>query len=284
MSTPEAATSGPIGSFFGRIGRSFLSFRAPIVGLLRHVSGVWHLFLLTTYYSFIGPFVGRSKLRRQLFPMLSNVGARSFPIVFMINFLIGAILVIQMGPVMKDFGQTGLIPSVVALAVCREFGPVMTAIIMTARVGASYTAVLASMKINDEVLALETMAIHPVGYLVAPRFLAMVIMMPCLVVLSYIVGMIGGGLVAYAIFDIGAESYIQRTTDGIGMIDVIAGLVKSVAFAVIIALICCYYGLITEGGPMGLGRNTMVAVVSSLVVVIIADLIMGAFFIQYVFA
>lgn len=279
----EPSRPFPGSGFLGQIGRGGVRQKNAIVAILRHVSGVWYLFRLTLYYSFVAPFVGRNQLRKQLFPMLSNVGVRSFPIVFMVSYLIGAILVIQTGPPLRDFGQTGLIPQMVALSMCREFGPVMTAIILTARVGASYTAVLASMKINDEVMALETMAIHPVGYLVAPRFLAMLIMTPCLVVFSYLIGMIGGSMVAYALYDIGVDAYIQRTVDGIGMESVWAGLIKAVVFSVIISMICCYYGFITEGGPMGLGRNTMVAVVSSLVVIILADAILGAFFIGYLF-
>ncbi|HMS15393.1 MAG TPA: ABC transporter permease [Planctomycetota bacterium] len=270
-------------NLLGALGRGVLNWFSSLRGVLEHISGVFNLFRLTLYYSFIAPFVGRSRLRAQFLPMLANVGVKSFPIVFMISFLIGAILVIQTGPVMKQFGQTGLLPKMVALSMAREFGPVMTAIILTARVGASFTAVLASMKINDEVMALETMAIHPVGFLVAPRFLALLIMMPCLVVFSYAIGMLGGGLVAWQTYDIAPAAYIQRTVDGLMMADLYAGLIKAVVFSILISMICCYYGFITEGGPMGLGRNTMVAVVSTLVVIIIADALLGAFFMNYWF-
>lgn len=279
------ADSGPFpgSGILGRIGRSATVAKDANVGLLQHISGIWFLFVLSLYYAFIAPLQGRNPIRRQLFPMLSNVGVRSFPIVSMVSFLIGAILVIQTGPPLREFGQTGLIPQMVALSMCREFGPVMTAIILTARVGASFTAVLASMKINEEVMALETMAIHPVGYLVAPRFLAMLIATPCLVLFSYLIGMFGGSVVAASVYDIGTAAYVQNTIDGITMVDVWAGIIKAAVFSVIISMICCYYGFITEGGPMGLGRNTMVAVVSSLVVIILADAILGAFFLTYLF-
>ena len=271
----------PASAALGWLGRGAARPKNGLFGAVRHISGVWYLFRLTVYYSFVAPFVGRNPLRKQLFPMLSNVGVRSFPIVFMVSYLIGAILVIQTGPPLREFGQTALIPQMVALSMCREFGPVMTAIMLTARVGASYTAVLASMKINDEVMALETMAIHPVGYLVAPRFLAMLIMTPCLVVFSYLIGMCGGSMVAYALYDIGVQSYFQGTIDSIGMADVWAGLIKAVVFSVIISMVCCYYGFITEGGPIALGRNVTFAVVNSLVVVILSDAVLGAFFIGY---
>ena len=273
----------PGSAALGWVGRSAARPKDSLVGALQHISGLWYLLRLTIYYSFVAPLVGRNPLRKQLFPMLSNVGVRSFPIVFMVSYLIGAILVIQTGPPLREFGQTALIPQMVALSMCREFGPVMTAIMLTARVGASYTAVLASMKINEEVTALETMAIHPVGYLVAPRFLAMLIMTPCLVVFSYLIGMCGGSMVAYALYGIGVESYFQATIDSIGMADVWAGLIKAVVFSVLMSIICCYYGLILrpQDGSLGLGRNVTFAVVNSLVAIILSDAVLGAFFIGY---
>ena len=282
---PEAASkSNFLTRTLGGLGRGLheklRGFREP----LEHLSGVWYLFVLTLKYSFVMPFTGRTRLRTNLVPMLGNVGVKSFPIVCLISLLIGAILVIQTGTVLKQYGQLSQLPKLVALSMTREFGPVMTAIIMTARVGASFTAVLASMKINDEVMALETMAINPVGYLVAPRFLSMLIMMPCLTLFSYLVGMGGGGLAALQLYQIPVESYVYATISGMGMLDVWAGLMKSVVFSVIISMTSCYYGLITEGGPMGLGRNTMVSVVTSLVVIILADALLGAFTIKYFFA
>lgn len=276
MSSDSLPAGGILG-FAGGIGRA-------VRGCLEHMSSVWSLFLLTLYWSFVAPVRGRSKLRRQLFPLLSNVGVRSFPIVCLIALLIGAILVIQTGDILKQYGQVQKLPLLVALSMTREFGPVMTAIIMTARVGASFTAVLASMRINDEVMALETMAIHPVGYLVAPRFLSMLVMMPCLTVMSFLVGMTGGGLAAWLLYDIPMDTWVQGTINGLDMVDLWAGLMKSGVFSILITMICCYYGLITEGGPMGLGRNTMVAVVTSLVVIILADTLLGAFALNYLFA
>lgn len=274
---------GPVEALLGATGRFAGDPASRMVAWLRHASGVWHLFILTLKFSFIVPLRGRSKLRKQLFPMMSNVGVRSFPIVALISVLMGAILVLQTGDVMETFGQIREVPGLVAISMTRELGPLMTAVIMTGRVGASFTAVLASMKINDEVMALETMAINPVGYLVAPRFLSMLIMVPCLTVIAYLVGMIGGGIVAFAAYDITSAVYIMKSTFYLDMADVYSGLIKAVVFAVLITMVCCYYGLITEGGPVGLGRNTMVAVVTSLVMVVIADALLTAFMVSYVY-
>jgi len=279
----EAAVARPQAlAWLGAIGRASLRPFASTRSLLEHLGGVWRLFVATLYYSSVGPLKGRSKLAKQLFPMMSNVGLRSFPIVALISALVGAILVLQTGDIMKEYGQINEVPGVVAISMTLELGPLMTAIILAARVGASYTAVLSSMKINEEILALETMAIHPVGYLVAPRFLSMLVMVPCLTLFAFIIGMIGGGMVAFLSYDIGTAVYVMKTTFYLDMNHIWAGLLKSGTFSVIISMICCYNGFITTGGPMGLGRSVMVAVVTSLVLIIIADAILTAFIVNYI--
>jgi phospholipid/cholesterol/gamma-HCH transport system permease protein len=272
-----------VAALFGSIGRGVFSCKRPTVTFLLHVSGAWHLFLTTLYFSTIGPLRGRSKLRPQLFVMMRNVGVQSFPIVSLVSFLMGAILVLQSGEPLREFGQIQEVPGAVGLSLTREISPLITAMIMTARVGGSFTAVLASMKINEEIMALETMAIHPVGYLVAPRFISMMVMMPCLTVFSYLVGMAGGAVVAGMVYDISTAQYVEKTIDWINMTDVNSGLVKSGMFGALITTISCYFGLITEGGSVGLGRNIMVAVVTSLVAVIVADALATAFINNYIF-
>lgn len=264
--------------FLAAIGRAPT---ASTIGLLQHVSGVARLARLTLYYAFVGPFTGKTKLRKLLFPMMSNVGVKSMPIVALVSFLIGAILVLQTGAVLKKYGSLNEVPGVVALSITRELGPLMTAIVLTARVGASFTAVLASMKINDEIMALETMAVHPVGYLVAPRFLSMIVMVPCLTTFSYLVGMVGGWFVSLGMFDISTALYVEKTRQYLEMADLVQGLVKSLVFGTLISLVSCYYGFITEGGPVGLGRNTMIAVVTTLVLVITADALATGFIEAY---
>ena len=266
-------------AFMGRAAQGFV--RLAPVGLT-HVHGVWSLFLKTNYLSFVGPFTGRTKMRRQLFLMLSSVGVSSVPIVFVVSFLMGAIMILQSGEPLKQFGQIQEAPGAVAWTLTREISPLITSIIITARVGASFTAVLASMKINEEILALETMAINPIGHLPAPRHLSMIDMPPCLTVTSHLVGMIGGALVANAVYDISYSIYISKTVAYLNMTDIVSGLVKSAVFGVLITMICCYFGLKTEGGSVGLGRNIMVAVVTAIVFVITADALATAVINNYV--
>jgi phospholipid/cholesterol/gamma-HCH transport system permease protein len=268
--------------FVGRIGRRLFMLLGAIRSGLEHLSGMWSLFLRAIYLSTAGPWTGQTKLARQLFPMMSNVGVRSLPIVSLISGLMGAILVLQTGPTLKMYGQLSALPGMVGLSMVLELGPLMTAIVMTARVGASYTAVLASMKINDEILALETMAIDPVGYLIAPRLLSMLVMVPCLTLFSYLIGMVGGAIVANLQYGIEFRTYQDQTITFLTMPYVWSGLLKAVVFSVIITMVCCYHGFITSGGSMGLGRSTMVAVVTSLVLVMIADAILAAFVANYI--
>lgn len=275
-------TAAPVG-LLGGLGRRFLHAGRPVGAGLRHLSGMSYVLASALWLSTWGVARGRVKLRRQLAPMMRGVGARSFAIVGLVNLLTGAILVLQTGDVMQRFGQLDEMPGLVALSMTRELGPMMTAVVMTARVGASFTAVLAAMKLNDEIEALETMAIPPVGYLIAPRLLAMVVMQPCLCVLAYGIGMAGGAVAASAVYGMGVEFYVEKSFAYLKMADIWSGLIKAVVFAVLISVVSCYYGFIAAGGPTGLGRYTMVAVVTSLVAVVAADAVLTAFAVNYLY-
>jgi phospholipid/cholesterol/gamma-HCH transport system permease protein len=263
------------------IGRRARGLQARLLGFLRHVTSIWRLFLSTVWFATIGVATGRARFGRQLLPMMRNVGVRSLAVVVMITFLTGAILVLQTGDVMKKYGQLQQVPGMVALSTVRALGPLMTAIILTARVGASFTAVLGSMRINEEIMALEAMAVHPTGYLVAPRLLSMLVMTPCLSVFSYLLGMTGGWLVSMLVYDIDTDSYIQTSILYLDMTGIVFGLVKSLVFATLITMICCYFGLIAEGGPMGLGRNIMVAVVVTIVMLVVAETLLAAVMVNW---
>ncbi|HEX6810565.1 MAG TPA: ABC transporter permease [Planctomycetota bacterium] len=270
----------PLRDLAGAVGRGTRA-AAGTLQFLHHTSNLCRLFASTVWFLTVGWTRGRTRIAAQVFPMMRNVGVRSLPVVALITLLTGAILVLQTGDVMKKYGQLPQVPGMVALSVVRSLGPLMTAIIMTARVGASFTAVLGSMRINEEVMALEAMAIHPTAYLVAPRLLAMVVMVPCLAVFSYLLGMTGGWLVALAVYDIDTESYVQTSILYLDMTAIVFGLVKSVVFAALITTICCYHGLIAEGGPMGLGRNIMVAVVRTIVMLVVAEAVLAAVMVNW---
>jgi phospholipid/cholesterol/gamma-HCH transport system permease protein len=263
------------------LGRQVGRVRTRLLAGLRHLSNIARLFAATVWFATVGVLRGRARFGGQILPMMRNVGVRSLAVVVLITFLTGAILVLQTGDVLKKYGQLQQVPGMVALSIVRALGPLMTAIILTARVGASFTAVLGSMRINEEIMALEAMAIHPTAYLVAPRLLSMLVMVPCLSVFSYLVGMAGGWLVSWLVFDIDTESYVQTSILYLDMTGIVFGLVKSVVFAVLITMICCYYGLIAEGGPMGLGRNIMAAVVITIVMLVLAEAVLAAVLVNW---
>ncbi|MCP3961858.1 MAG: ABC transporter permease [bacterium] len=265
-------TGGKATTWLGYLGRRVQGPLTPLTGILGQIGGISALLASGLFQAALSPFTGpRRLMRKNLYPLMSNVGARSLPIVSMVSFLMGAILVLQTGEPLRQFGQIQEVPGAVALALAREISPLMTAILMTARVGASFTAVLGSMKINEELLALETMGIRVESYLVAPRFTSMLVMVPCLTVFSYLLGMAGGAMVANAAYDIPFELYVAKTLAYLTMTDLCSGLVKSGLFSLLITSICCYFGLHTEGGSVGLGRNIMTAVVTSMVAIIVMD-------------
>lgn len=276
----QKAARDRTGSSLGRLAGPAIDYFQEVFG---RAGGIVHLLLQGLTQAALAPFTGpRRLLSRQLFPLMSNVGARSFPIISLVSFLMGAILVLQTGEPLRQLGQIQEVPGAVALALAREISPLMTAILMTARVGASFTAVLGSMKINEEILALETMGIGVIRYLVAPRFVSMLVMVPCLTVFSYLLGMAGGAVVAGAAYGLPYELYVEKTVAYLTMTDVTSGLVKSAIFSLVITAICCYFGLETEGGSVGLGRNIMVAVVTAIVAIIMADAVATGWINNYI--
>lgn len=252
------------------LGRRFLVF-------LHHTGGMYDLFVRTLYWTFIAPFREKTEFRRHCFPLMEAIGNKSFSIVSLIAFLIGVILVLQTGYVLAKYGQIRQVAGLVAVSMTRELGPLMTAIVLVARVGAAFTAGLGTMTISEEVLALRIMGINPVGYLVAPRFIAMLIITPCLTVFANVVGIGGGCLMAFTAYDLEPAGYISDSITFLLMQDLVAGIVKSFLFAIVICIVSCYMALTVVGGPEGVARNTMVSVVTSLVLVIFVDSIATAF-------
>lgn len=254
-----------------------------LLGALETVGDFFHLVVQTVYWVVVGPLSRRTRFHQLVPPLLYQVGVRSLGIVVLISTLVGGILVLQTADKFEEFGSKELVPSMVAVAVIRELGPLMTAIVMAGRVGAAFTAGLGSMVINEEKLALETMGINPVGYLVAPRFIAMSIMMPCLTVFSYLVGITGGVLVGVFFYQIDFWTYYQATKAFTSQVDICLGLLKSLVFGTIICMVACQCAFRVRGGPEGVGRNTMKSVVLSLVAIVAADGLMTISFAKFIY-
>jgi phospholipid/cholesterol/gamma-HCH transport system permease protein len=201
------------------------------------------------------------------------VGYTTLPIVAILSFFIGAVLALQAGYSMQNFGADQFIGSLVGLSMARELGPMMVAILLAGRVGSAIAAELASMKVYQEIDALETMNIPPARMLVMPRLAAVVVMMPVLVVIANIVGWFGGALVAShtSFIAIDSEVYFSALRQFVKFKDVANGLVKGEIFGFVVVLVSCNIGLNTRGGPREIGAAVTRAVVTSLILILLLD-------------
>ncbi|MCB1195349.1 ABC transporter permease [bacterium] len=217
------------------------------------------------------------KLRHIAEQMLLT-GLGSVPIVMLTSLLLGMTLAMLATYTLKDFGAEVWTAALVGVGFTRQLGPLITAIVVAGRVGASISAELGTMRVSEEIDALETMGINPVRFLVLPRFIALIIMMPCLTIVSDYIGMLGGFLVSLLKLNMNWPYYKELTLNALKIGDIVSGLIKSVSFGMIISLIGCYQGFIVQGGAEGVGRGTTQAVVNSLIFVIAADCFFTALF------
>jgi len=203
---------------------------------------------------------------------------RALPILSLITFFIGLILALQSAYELRKFGALSYVASAVAVSLTRELGPLITAILVIGRSGSAFAAEIGTMRVTEEIDALETMAIEPVDYLVAPKFVAMIVMMPCLTILANTMGILGGSLFGVAQADFTWVRYMQSSLDSLFLRDVMTGLIKSVMFGITITAVGCYEGLSTGGGAEEIGRSTTKSVVISIFLVILVDLVFTALF------
>lgn len=201
------------------------------------------------------------------------IGYTTLPIVAILSFFIGAELALQAGYSMQNFGAKQFIGTLVGLSMARELGPVMVAILLAGRVGSAIAAELASMKVYQEVDALETMNIPPARMLVMPRLAAVTFMMPVLAIIADLVGWYGGAIVAkYTQFiSIDPPAYFSAMREYMQFKDVVNGLVKAEVFGIVVVLVSCSIGLRTRGGPREIGSSVTRAVVTSLILILVLD-------------
>jgi len=203
--------------------------------------------------------------------LMERAGADGLPIVLLISFLVGLVTAFQAAVQLRQFGANIFVADLVALSITRELGPLMTAIIVAGRSGAAFSAELGTMKVSEEIDALRTLGLDPYLFLVFPRVIALVLVMPILTVLADIVGILGGLLVALLGLDLTVNAYLLETHKALALWDVGSGMLKSVVFALNVSLIACQRGLATRGGAEGVGRSTTSAVVSSLFALVVID-------------
>lgn len=207
----------------------------------------------------------------EIFNQLYVTAIGSLPVTFFTALFTGMILAVQAGIELSRIGQESSIGLIVSASMCREMGPVMTAFALTALIGSTIAAEIGTMKISEEIDALEVMSINPVYYLVMPRVIALSLVCPLLTVFSDVIGIIGGASVSKVILNVDYNTYMQGAKDVLDVKDVYSGLLKSFIFGITIAIIACSQGLRAQHGAEGVGKGTMRAVLLSFLFILMFD-------------
>lgn len=220
--------------------------------------------------------------RDKVFDQFFEIGNASLLMVCVLSFFIGAVISLQTGPVLVERSLGSAVGGVVGIAIARELAPVMMAILIAGRIGSAMAAEIGSMRVYQEIDALRTMNINPIHYLVMPRILAIAVALPMLVVFAVLVGWFGGAVVAEMNhrMEIPIRVFFSDLKDIVELKDVANGVFKSFCFAVIIGVVSCHQGLMTIGGPRGIGRSVTKAVVNSIVLIVIFDYILTRFLLK----
>jgi phospholipid/cholesterol/gamma-HCH transport system permease protein len=243
------------------IGDRFLQWSAEVGGM---VVLIGQIFVRLNPFKLDGPETWRNMYR---------IGVKSFPIILVTALLTGAIMVIQSGTYIQQYGAYGLLGWGAGYSVLREVGPILIGLMFSGRVGANNTAELGTMKVTDQIDALRALAIDPLGYLVVPRFYAMILMMFLLVVVGDFTALLGGAVTSQYMLGVDMELFAWSIVTYIKLEDLFHGLFKSIAFGFAIAVISCHFGMSTSGGAVGVGRAVNASVVGSAIAIFVIDFI-----------
>ena len=230
------------------------------------------------YFTFVAPLRGKPLRLQRAISQAMQVGVGALPILSLITFFIGLILALQGAYELRKFGALNYVASAVAISMTRELGPLITAIVVIGRSGSAFAAEIGTMKVTEEIDALETMAINPIHFLVTPKFLAMIVMLPCLTIWANTMGILGGALFGVLQADFTWARYVQTSIESLYLRDILSGLIKSVMFGITITAVGCLEGFSTDGGAEQVGRSTTKAVVISILLVVVVDLVFTAAF------
>jgi len=252
----------------------------PVRAVIEFIGGLGFL-LFDTFIAVPAALLSKRGRRlgwRNLWFQMDRVGVKSVPIVWLVLFCIGAILALQMAPILRDYGKLDSVADVISVAIFRELGPLVSAIVLTGFAGASIAAEMGTMIVSEEIEALEAHAINPIRFLVVPRVLATTVMMICIAIIGDVAGIIGGLSVGQWFLGINHQQYVTHTFDILKLRDFVTGLVKAGVFGSLIAGLACYLGLGVTGGAQGVGNATTRTVVYTIVALITVDLMFTAVF------
>lgn len=242
-----------------------------------YVGGVAEIFGKSLRVLILSPLKRGRMLQRAIHESMA-VGVGAIPIISLITFFVGVIIALQGAYELQRLGAMQIVPSLVAISITRELGPLVTAIVVIGRSGSSFAAEIGTMKVTEELDALKTMALDPVAFLVTPKFLAMAVMMPCLAIWADLMGVLGGSLFGVTGGNFTFGAYLIATRDALLLRDVTSGVTKSFVFGLVITAVSCQEGFATGAGAEEVGRSTTSAVVISILLVIVIDLMFTALF------
>ena len=271
----ENEVTGQPGTFFTR----------PFAGLGRKViSWVDHMGAATIFFGKACIMIFRPKQIPAIIQQIYYIGAKSITIIMLVGFFTGMVLGLQSYHALVKFGAQGALGTLVALSLVRELGPVLTAIMITARAGSAMTAEIGIQRISEQIDALDTMRIDPLKFLISPRIVAAIISFPLLTALFDLVGILGGYVSGVMLLGINAGTYFHRVQSSVEMKDITDGFIKALVFAVIVTTVCCYQGYFTHMrtdsyGAKGVSLSTTSAVVLSCVLILVADYAVTSFLI-----
>lgn len=244
---------------------------AVLNGLVKEKILAVQEFALLGYRS-VRDLFSRPRYLAETFEQMDNIGVGSLPIVALAAFFIGAVLVLQTADQFVRFGSPGLTGDVVSLALVREIGPVIFALLAAGRNSSGMASELGSMQVSEQIDAMRALGTDPIKKLVVPRVVATVVMLPLLTIVGDFVGLLGGVMVSYFVIRLNPVQYWTRAYTAIEFGDALQGLVKPVIFGFILALVGCYFGLNARGGTRGVGRATTQAVVAASVLILVSNL------------
>ncbi len=273
LARPACLLHPPLPNVILRLGAAGLQFAADTRALLFFVEDA----LMALGYILLHP---RAIRRRELLLYLDRVGVDAVPITMLVNFLLGVTLAFLGASQLRQFGANLYVADLVGIAMAQEIGPIMTGILIAGRSGAAFAAEIGTMKVSEEVDALEAMGFDPQRFLVMPKVLAALIAMPCLLLIATATGIIGGALVSMAFLDLTVFAYFNQVYNALTLWMIMQGMIKAVAFAVLAAGVGCMRGLQVRGGAESVGRYTTSAVVSGIFLIIIANALFTILF-QY---
>jgi phospholipid/cholesterol/gamma-HCH transport system permease protein len=258
MSNLTAALTSPFNIIRGVLNRFFI-----------YIGELSFLVVRSIVYIFRGNIDVRDSLSQ-----MAVIGFNSIPIAVLTTFSSGSVIALYVAPEFIKYGAEGLTGAMVAFIIGRELVPVLVGVVVAARAGSAIAAEIGTMKVSEQIDALRSLAVSPIQYLVVPRLLACIVMLPCLCILADFTGLVGGYFVSVW-QGVPGNLYIDSIRDFVVMRDFTTGIIKTIVFGVIVSLVSCHQGLITRGGATGVGRATTNAVVLSVVLIYVFDFILA---------